>query len=284
MKTIVAVKCLKHVYPDKTEVNVCGLDFVVNAGERVVILGPNGAGKTTLLSHVLGLLEPVEGTVEVLGMKPYKQFSQVRKHIGVVFQNVDEQIIGPRVYDDIAFTPRNEGLPKAEVDKRVMGIAHTLKIEGLLGKIPHYLSGGEKKKVALAGALAMRPELLIMDEPFDSLDPESKREMVAIINHLNSEHGITVVMTTHDLNIVPSVADTIYVLNKGHIVVRGTPEEVFCQADVLKDANLEPPVLLELFQRLRKKGVSLPMPSTVEEAEQILLAHLLKQSSSTVAG
>jgi cobalt/nickel transport system ATP-binding protein len=189
MEHLIKVHCLRHVYPDKTEVNICGLDFVVNPGERVVILGPNGAGKTTLLSHILGLLAPVEGQVEVMGMQPHKQFNKVRKHIGVVFQNVEEQIIGPRVYDDIAFSLRNEGFDRKQVEERVESIASILGIEAILDKIPHYLSGGQKKKVALAGAISMLPEILILDEPFNGLDPKSKDEMIALLNRLNQERG-----------------------------------------------------------------------------------------------
>ncbi|AOY75901.1 energy-coupling factor ABC transporter ATP-binding protein [Clostridium formicaceticum] len=274
MENIIRVQCLKHVYPDKTEVNLCGLDFLVNQGERVVILGPNGAGKTTLLSHILGLLSPVEGKVEVMGLAPYKNFNTIRKNIGVVFQNVDEQIIGPRVYDDIAFTPRNEGLSKEETHKKVMAVAKTLKIEELLNKIPHYLSGGQKKKVALAGAMVMMPKILIMDEPFDSLDPKSKGEMVSIINQLNKKHGVTLVVTTHDINVVPALADAIYILKDGKILVRGTPQEVFVQVDVLKEANLEPPILLELFTRLRRKGYNMNIPNNLDEAEEELLSML----------
>ncbi|SDJ99139.1 energy-coupling factor ABC transporter ATP-binding protein [Natronincola ferrireducens] len=274
MEPLIKVQCLKHIYPDKTEVKLCGLDFVVKPGERVVVLGPNGAGKTTLLSHILGLLSAVEGTVEVMGFRPDKHFNRIRKNIGVVFQNVDEQIIGPRVYDDIAFTPRNEGLSKDEVHKKVMLVARTLKIEHLLDKIPHYLSGGQKKKVALAGAMVMMPKILIMDEPFDSLDPKAKGEMVAIINDLNKAHGVTLIITTHDINIVPSLADTIYIFNEGSIVTKGTPSEVFQQTEILKKANLEPPILSELFDRLRKRGYDIEIPNSLEDAEEQLLTIL----------
>lgn len=270
MEHIIKVKCLKHIYPDKTEVNICGLDFNVQKGERVVILGPNGAGKTTLLSHILGLLSPIEGTVEVLGTDPFKDFKIIRKKIGVLFQNVDEQIIGPRVYDDIAFVPRNARLKQDEVQEKVLEISRILKIEHLLEKIPHYLSGGQKKKVALAGAIVMFPELLILDEPFDSLDPESKKEMLSIINFLNKEYGITVIITTHDINLVPEVADTVYILNNGSIVKKGSPIEVFAETKILKEANLEPPILSELFQRLKNKGYNLKIPGNIEEAEDIL--------------
>lgn len=277
MEPIIKVQCLKHIYPDKTEVNLCGLDFRVMKGERIVILGPNGAGKTTLISHILGLLKPVEGTIEVLGLNPHKSFNTVRKKIGVVFQNVDEQIIGPRVYDDIAFTPRNDGMGKEEIDQRVKNVARSLGIEELLSKIPHYLSGGQKKKVALAGALIMMPEILIMDEPFDSLDPRSKAEMVSLLNDLNKKHGITIIYTTHDINIVPEIADKIYVINNGNIVVTGSPLEVFSQVELIRRANLEPPILIDLFTRLEARGFSVGIPRSIDEAEESLVENLRGQ-------
>ncbi|MGE4282413.1 MAG: energy-coupling factor ABC transporter ATP-binding protein [Clostridia bacterium] len=268
MNQIVKVKCIKHIYPDKTEVSICGLDFVVNEGDRVVILGPNGAGKTTLLSHILGLLKPIDGEISVFGLSPSKEFKQVRKKIGVVFQNADEQIIGPTVYDDIAFSLRNEGMRKEDVNLKVEEIAKTLEISHVLDKIPHYLSGGQKKKVALAGAMAMSPELLIMDEPFDGLDPKSKKEMIALINDLNKNKGVTTIITTHDINIVPHIADTIYILNRGSIVSRGTSEEIFRQAELLEDANLEPPILTQLFNNLKKKGIEVNVPIDIDQAEK----------------
>lgn len=270
MEQLVKVKCIKHVYPDKTEVCLCGLDFIVNQGDKVIILGPNGAGKTTLLSHILGLLSPIEGSVEVLGMQPDKSFSSIRRDIGVVFQNVDEQIIGPRVYDDIGFTARNEGLSSKEVEQRVLEVARSLEIEDLLEKIPHYLSGGQKKKVALAGAIVMKPKLLIMDEPFDGLDPKSKTEMVELLNRLNSEYGITLIVTTHDINIVPKIASLIYVIRDGRIVTKGDPGEVFNQIDQLRAANLEPPILTELFYRLKERGILDTIPSSIDQAEDLL--------------
>ncbi|HHY82689.1 MAG TPA: ATP-binding cassette domain-containing protein [Clostridiales bacterium] len=270
MDHLIKVQCIRHVYPDKTEVSLCGLDFVVNPGDRVVILGPNGAGKTTLLSHILGLLSPVEGHVEVMGMRPDKYFHIIRKHIGIVFQNVDEQIIGPRVYDDIAFSLRNERKTRQEVDERVHEVAELLELNDILDKIPHYLSGGQKKKVALAGAISMMPDILILDEPFDGLDPKSKAEMIALLNRLNKENGITLVITTHDINIVPQIADLIYVINNGQIVTKGSPREVFGQVDLLREANLEPPILMDLFDRLHKKGFQLEMPNNMEDAVEQL--------------
>ena len=150
MEHLIKVKCIRHVYPDKTEVDICGLDFVVRPGERVVILGPNGAGKTTLLSHILGLLSPVEGQVEVMGMKPDKDFNKVRKHIGIVFQNVDEQIIGPTVFDDIAYL-RNEGF-SGRKRKTVSGGSHAG--TGRYTKKYPITSAEDRRKGCPAGAVS----------------------------------------------------------------------------------------------------------------------------------
>ncbi len=275
MEPIIQVRCLKHIYADKTQVNICGLEFIVNKGERIAILGPNGSGKTTLLAHIIGLLKPVEGLVKVSGMNPYSDFDILRKKIGVVFQSVDEQIIGPRVYDDIAFGPRNDKFKKDEIDKMVKDVAKLLKIEDLLEKIPHYLSGGQKKKVALAGALVMKPEILILDEPFDSLDPTSKREMINLINDLNKNQNVTIITTTHDLNIVPLISDNIYILNDGNIIKKGNAQEVFTDKEVLEKANLDQPILTDLFSRLKDKGYEVVIPLDVKEAEKLILDLLM---------
>src|SRR4030042_5312350 len=175
---IVELDCITHIYPDMTKVQICGLEFVVNRGERVGILGANGCGKTTLLKHLVGVLIPKEGRIRVFGADPGKEFPVVRARIGVVMQDVDEQILGPTVYDDVLFAPLNYGVPKAQAEALAKDVIERLNIESLRGKIVHYLSGGEKKKVALAGALILEPELLILDEPFPGLDPKSKRDLI----------------------------------------------------------------------------------------------------------
>ena len=190
---LVSVSCLKHVYPDTTEIHMCGLDFVVKRGERVVVLGGNGSGKTTLLYHILGLLAPDEGSVAVFDVNPAKQYNAIRERIGVLLQNVDDQILSPTVWDDISFSPRNYGYGKEETARMVEQIMAEMGIQNLRDKICHYLSGGEKRKVALAGALVLRPELLILDEPFEGLDSRSRSELVALLNKRNQE-GMTIIM------------------------------------------------------------------------------------------
>ena len=181
---VVWVRCLRHVYEDRTEVDVCGLDFRVDAGESVAVLGPNGCGKTTLIKHILGILEPVEGEVRVFGENPARDFGRLVGRTGVVLQNVDDQILGPTVYDDVAFTPRNLGMPRQEVSRRVEAALAAARIEKLSAKVVHYLSGGEKKLVALAGALATEPELLVLDEPFEWLDVRARDDVIGHLREL----------------------------------------------------------------------------------------------------
>ncbi len=266
MEPLVTVSCLKHTYPDTTEIHICGLDFVVNRGERVVILGGNGSGKTTLLYHVLGLLAPDEGRVTVFGVNPALHYNVIRERIGVLLQNVDEQILSPTVWDDISFSPRNYGYEKEKIATMVEQVMAELGIPHLRDRICHYLSGGEKRKVALAGALVMRPELLILDEPFEGLDSRSRFELVTLLNKRNRE-GMTIVMSTHDLNLVASFADRAYVLSKGHgVITAGTPAEIFMQADALRASNIDPPLLTELFLKLRERGLTVDVPTYVDQA------------------
>jgi cobalt/nickel transport system ATP-binding protein len=274
-EVIIEVSCLKHIYPDRTEVYLCGLDFVVHRGERVVILGPNGSGKSTLLHHLLGLLEPHEGLVRVLGHNPAREYDRIRQRIGVLLQDVDDQIIAPTVWDDVAFSPRNYGYQEGEVREMVERSLERVGIIHLRDKICHYLSEGERRKVALAGALVLQPELLILDEPLEGLDPKSRSELISLFNHLHREEGVTIVMTTHDVNLVSHFADSIYMLVKGgEIVARGSPQAIFGQTHRFSSSNLDPPVLAALFHRLREEGLEVEIPLTIEDAVKEILGRV----------
>lgn len=271
-ETIVHVSCVRHTYPDRTTVHLCGLDFVVEKGQRVVILGPNGCGKSTLLYHLLGLLQSQEGEVSVFGVDPARHFSKIRERVGVLLQNADEQIVAPTVHDDVSFSPRNYGYTDREVEEKVAFALRRVGIEHLRHKVCHYLSGGEKRKVALAGALVLDPELLVLDEPFEGLDPASRNEIVDLLNGLNREQGVSLVVATHDVQLVAPLADKVYVLKAGgEIVLQGSAEQVFRNLDVLKASNIEPPVLAELFQKLERAGIALGRPATPDEAVQLLV-------------
>jgi len=258
---VVRVSCVRHAYEDGTRVDLCGMDFVAHRGARVALLGPNGSGKTTLLYHILGLLKAQEGHVSVFGLDPATQWREIRSRVGVVLQNVDEQIIMPTVADDVAFSPRQYGLPEAEVTSRVARAMELLGITELADRVPHHLSGGQKRKVALAGALVMEPELLVLDEPFEGLDPAARTALVELIGKLAREQQVTVVMTTHDIDSVSELADFAYVLaTGGEIVLRGTPAEVFANVEAIASSNIRPPLLAELFAALAAESSDAPTP------------------------
>jgi len=271
---IVEVDCITHVYPDMTKVQICGLDFIVNRGERVSILGSNGCGKTTLLKHLLGVLVPKDGSVRVFGVDPGKEFSKIRERIGVVMQDVDEQILGPTVYDDILFAPLNYGMEQAKAKALAKDVIERLNIESIKGKIVNYLSGGEKKKVALAGALVMEPDLLILDEPFTGLDSVSRRDLIQILNELNKEKGVTFIITLHEVDLVPEMTDILYLMHgHGDLSERGRPDEIFGRFKDLESFNLEEPTLTKLFKGLKKEGLDFGDPLRIDEAIQSIKRH-----------
>jgi cobalt/nickel transport system ATP-binding protein len=225
-KTIIKISCIKYIYPDKTEVKICGLDFEVSRGEKVALIGANGSGKSTLIYHCLGLLEPTEGKVEVFGVNPAKNFSAIGKKIGIVVQNAEDQLIGPTVFDDIAFSLVNYGFPKKEIGERVNAIIKSLKIEHLKEKIVHYLSGGEKKKVALAGAMVLEPEFLVLDEALAEIDPLTTEILLQELNEMARDKNTAILMATNDMHLVEKFADTVYLLEKGGVTFKGTYAEL----------------------------------------------------------
>lgn len=285
MKELVRVHDLKFSYPDGTGLVFEGEEFTVGKGERVAILGPNGSGKSTLISLLLGLLKPTEGEIEVLGVNPSAEFEKVRERVGALLQNVELQIIAPKVWDDISFSPRNYGYDKEQTDKLVEELLVKLDIEHLRDKVPHYLSGGEKTKVAVAGALAIKPDLLILDEPFEHIDPKCRQEMIDLLNTVNKENATSIILSTHNMNTVPHVADTVYLIAEGGRIVRkGTPLEIFSDLEALNKCHIQPPILGELFAELRKGGVDIEVSLTVEEAACAIRDMLLTSKNRSNTG
>lgn len=238
---IVKFSCVGHQYPDKTKIEVCGMQFEVNEGDRIAIVGPNGCGKTTLLKHMLGLLAPVKGEISVFGVNPADDYDKIREKIGVVMQDVEEQLLGPTVYDDIAFSPRNYGWNEKRIAEEVKKIMADLGIRHLSNKLVHYLSGGEKRKVALAGALVLRPKLLILDEPFENLDYKSSHDFVDYLNEYNRKKKTTLIYSVHDMHLLPKISGHIYfMLPGGKIGDYGKTNEILKSVDLAK-YNLEIP-------------------------------------------
>jgi len=273
MEKIIEINCFEHIYPDKTKVELCGIEFTVCKGEKVALLGPSGGGKTTLIKHIIGLLTPSQGEIKVFGVNPYKDYDKIRQRIGVVLQNVDEQLIGPTVLEDVMFSPLNYGISKDKSKEIALKILEQFGITDLKDKIIHYLSGGEKRKVALAGALALTPELLVLDEPFSGLDICSEREFIKLINKICDEMQISIVISTHNVELVSEFADTMYLISsKNRLSTKGTPRELLYKEEELKSYNLEEPTIVKLFHSLKKAGFkSEATPINVEEAVEALL-------------
>ena len=262
--------CYAYAHADHNALdNVC---FKAGEKERIAILGPNGAGKSTLFKHFNGILQGTSGTVKVDG-EPVtsKNLAAIRRKVGIVFQNPDDQIFSATVEQDIAFGPNNLGLSEEETAKRVDAVAHMLALEDLRGRAPHHLSGGEKKRVAIAGILAMEPEVLILDEPTAGLDPAGVTELFEFLNSLPSTLGCTVIYSTHQLELVPETADRVYVLEKGKIAGEGTPSEIFLREDLIKSARLELPPVLKLTAALREAGIPVTMSSRYQDVEDSVL-------------
>lgn len=277
---VVQVRGLAYTYADGTSVAFGDIPLTLQPRQRAVILGPNGAGKSTLLLHILGLLTAQRGEVRVFGQPAHTLRPESRAQIAAMLQQVDEQIIGPTVLDDVAFAPRNLGLPRAEVARLAEAALRRLGIWHLRHKVPHALSAGERRKVVLAGAIvfsdgqAFGPRLLVLDEPFAALDPRSRAILLAVIEELRQAHGTAVLLSTHFVHTVPEFADVVYVLAPGgRIAAAGPPEEVFARPDVLESLDIEPPVPSQLFRSLEARGISLPPPRSVEHAAELLASH-----------
>lgn len=267
MSEIVRLSNLGFEYNDGVKIKYEGMDFVVNAGDKIVILGPIGSGKSTLLKHLLGLLVSKDGMISVFGTDPSTQYKKIRSRIGALMQNVEQQIIAPTVWDDVLFSARNFGLNEEDARKRVNLLMERLDITHLKNKVPHYLSGGEKTKVGIAGALAHKPELLILDEPFEGLDPVCRNDLIELLNEINRDEGVTIIISTHNINVVPLIADKVYVIaNGGRIMASGKPEEIFEQVDMLRSCHIEPPVLSTLFHELKKYNVNLETTFDIKKA------------------
>lgn len=262
--TALKISDLSHYY-DREKV-LDSISINVKKGEKIAIIGPNGAGKTTLFLHMNGTFKNEKNKVFIDGKDIIEMNIKERvRNVGVVFADPDDQLFMPTVYDDVAFGPLNLDLPNKEVDERVNNAFEMTGIRHLADRVPHHLSMGQKKKVALASVLSLKPNILVLDEPTANLDPKSRNDIIEIIQKLNKE-GITTIVSTHDINLLSKMADRIYILNR-KILKEGTPQEIFEDEKFLSENNLEAPEIYMFFKETEKFGMKWPKyPLSIEEA------------------
>lgn len=251
------------------------LNVSIYSGERIAVIGSNGAGKSTFFLNLNGVLTSTEGTI-FLHNKPIgkknKDLNELRKKIGIVFQDADNQIIASTVMSEVSFGPMNMGLSKEEVTQRVQEALEYMNIAEFKDRPAHYLSGGEKKRVSIADIIAMKPEVIIFDEPTASLDPVNAAMFEEVLKKLEKEHT-TLLVSTHDIDFAYRWADRVLVFCNGQIIADGNPRDIFRREEILKQANLKKPILLEVCEMLQKKGL-LPkdavLPTIIPDLEALL--------------
>jgi cobalt/nickel transport system ATP-binding protein len=269
---ILEVKNLCHRYPHLDSNALDEINLKIFKGERVAVLGANGAGKSTLFKHLNGILRPLSGEVMVKGEKiTKKNVRTCRETVGIVFQDPDDQVLAPSVEEDIAFGPINMGLSRKEVETRVKEALEMVGLKGFEERAPHHLSGGQKKLVAIAGILAMRPEVIVLDEPTAGLDPLSSARILELIMKMNRELGITLLLSTHDVDVVPYFAERVFVLHHGKLEADGSPDEIFNDPELLRKAHLRLPRVAEVFEMLQQEGIDVEIQITAEAARDEIL-------------
>jgi cobalt/nickel transport system ATP-binding protein len=269
---IIELKKLSYSYGNSKIEALKDINLEVYPGEKVAFLGANGAGKSTLFKHLNGILKPNSGEILVHG-EPIskKNIEKVRQTVGIVFQNPDDQILAPTVEQDVAFGPINMGLSEEEVTARVKEALGFVNMLGLEERSPHHLSGGQKKRVAIAGILAMRPEVIVLDEPTAGLDPKSAETIMSVIETMNRDLGITIILSTHDVDMVPLFADRVFLMHHGKIEAHGTATEIFKQHGLLEHVHLRIPRIAEVFELLKAEGLDVETKVTPADARDEIL-------------
>ncbi|MFH2074261.1 MAG: ATP-binding cassette domain-containing protein [Pseudomonadota bacterium] len=273
------VQGVSFTYDDGTEA-LAGIDFHVEEGEFVAILGSNGSGKTTLIGLLVGLLKAKAGRIAIGGREIGSLTTEeLYQRVGLVFQNPNDQLFAATVEEDCAFGPRNLNLPEVEVQRRVTESLAAVTALSLRGRAIHHLSFGEQKRVSLAGVLAMRPAVLILDEPTAGLDPAGEAQMMQLLKKLNREERMTVILATHSVDMLPLFANRIYVLDRGRVLQQGPSEEIFCHQEMIVRAKLRLPYVSRLmYEMKRHDGVPIDgLPLTIGEARVQLLELIPKE-------
>lgn len=282
----IQVKNLTHIYSEGMPYQAVALEdisFEIDDGSFVGIIGHTGSGKSTLIQHLNGLLKPKSGSIIVDGVDitdPSVSLRDIRKTIGLVFQYPEYQLFEETVEKDVAFGPQNLGLPEEVVSERVK---EALKLVGLsyekIGKrSPFDLSGGQKRRVAIAGVIAMKPKVLILDEPTAGLDPKAHKDILRLICNVQREEKITIILVSHNMGDIAALSEKVLVMHKGRLVMEGTPREVFTRAEQLMSIGLQLPPALQFTEALRQRGIELSgMPLTIDEVEREIAAWIGKK-------
>lgn len=275
---MIEIDNVSYRYEDAKRAALSDVTLNIPKGEFLAIVGHNGSGKSTLAKHLNALLLPTEGAVRVAGMdtKNEENTLSIRQKVGIVFQNPDNQLVTTVVEEDVAFGPENLGVPGPEIRKRVDTALAAVGMEQYATHAPHMLSGGQKQRIAIAGMLAMQPEVLVLDEATAMLDPRGRREILSIVSRLHREKGITVVMITQYME-EATIADRVAVMADGKLLLEGPPREVFRQTALLRQHRLDIPAMTELKERLNAHGAGLPEDIlTVEDMAEAICQSLLK--------
>ncbi|MPW24996.1 energy-coupling factor transporter ATPase [Alkalibaculum sp. M08DMB] len=269
---VISIEEVSYYYNNNNEKNTA-LDKVslhIKHGEFIAIIGHNGSGKSTLSKLINGILIPTDGNIRVMGLntKDEDAIWDIRQQAGMVFQNPDNQLVATIVEEDVAFGPENLGIPSKEIRKRVDWALDVVEMREYKDQKPHQLSGGQKQRIAIAGILAMKPKCIILDEPTAMLDPSGRREVMNTIKRLNKDEMMTIVHITHYMDEIID-ADRVIVMEKGKIVMEGTPREIFSQIEELKKLRLDVPQITELAYELNKEGI--PMERDVLSVEEMVM-------------
>ena len=266
MSTMIEVRDLTFAYPAQEEeqqqgtVALRNVDLTIEKGSFVAVLGHNGSGKSTLAKHMNAVLLPSGGRMFVAGMDTLdeQQIINIRRAVGMVFQNPDNQIVANVVEEDVAFGPENLGVPSADIRRRVDEALAAVGMDAFTRHAPHLLSGGQKQRIAIAGIIAMAPQCIVLDEATAMLDPAGRREVLATIETLHRDMGITVVLITHHMD-EAILADRVVVMNEGRVAMDGTPTQVFTRVEELEEMGLTVPDTVQLLHRLRAAGYDVPL-------------------------
>ena len=279
MSTIIQTNDLRFAYPaveGATPVVLDGVSLEIEEGSFVAVLGHNGCGKSTLAKHMNAILLPSGGTVYVdsIDTADENRLLDIRRAVGMVFQNPDNQIVANVVEEDVAFGPENLGVPTAEIQARVAAALKAVGMEAFTLHAPHHLSGGQKQRIAIAGVIAMEPACIVLDESTAMLDPAGRREVLDTVKTLNRDKGITVVLITHHMD-EAAMADRVVVMDSGKVVMDGPPREILVRMEDLRAIGLDVPHTVELLRGLREDGFDVPLSAlSVEECAQAIIKSL----------